>query len=485
MEKDNEVQIVSGNLARIKAFETSIQLLNAPLAEYLGGIGLPTENVLMPVDERTFVIRALESTINILPIEEREKAFYLSKFAVSASVGLFDAALNYLWNETISALRRLAASIDLSYFFDVAEKRESYRQKLQGPDDLEQIGDHDLITTCARVGLINEVNRERLLHVNYMRNHASAAHPNQNDLSGAELVAWLKNCLRYAITATPDATALEIQRLLHNLRSKAIPGEDVLLIGGELRKLPQEKIDDFLWTIFGNYADTSSSQITKQNILRIASHAWIASTENRKYEVGARYAYFAKHGDQERKKLANDFLKQVDGLRYRSEEVLVAELLEGLRALRSAHFGDNNFYNEWPHAAALEKSLPPSGKVYRPVRNEWVKVIVQAFAGNGKGFRDGTDESAVEYYKKYIGNFGDEEIIEFIRLFQDQDFTVDFGYTKPDLRVRKLSEWFKTRTTDVFILRALDAVIRMPQGKLQKVAATTEYQDCLDNLPEV
>jgi hypothetical protein len=35
----------------------------------------------------------------------------------------------------------LAAAIDLSYFFDTAEKRETYRAKLQTADDLATLDD--------------------------------------------------------------------------------------------------------------------------------------------------------------------------------------------------------------------------------------------------------------------------------------------------------------------------------------------------------
>lgn len=34
----------------------------------------------------------------------------------AAAVGLFDASLNYLWDETVSELRRRVAGFDLSYF---------------------------------------------------------------------------------------------------------------------------------------------------------------------------------------------------------------------------------------------------------------------------------------------------------------------------------------------------------------------------------
>src|SRR5260370_20443389 len=148
--------------------ETSIQGFSAPLAGYLDSLGLPTENVLVEFSERRFVLKNLQQTIESLAQVDRAKAFYLSKFSVAVSVGLFDAALNFLWDETILALRRLAAQIDLSYFFDTAEKREAYRQKLQTADDLEGLEDLVLIDTCARVDLISDINRERLRHVNYI-----------------------------------------------------------------------------------------------------------------------------------------------------------------------------------------------------------------------------------------------------------------------------------------------------------------------------
>src|SRR5713101_8090193 len=246
--------------------ETSIQGFSAPLAGFLGTLGLPTEGVLVDFGERRFVLQSLQQTLQILPYEERAKAYDLSKFCVSSMVGLFDAALNFLWDETILALRRLAASIDLSYFFDTAEKRESYRSRLQTADDLNLLDDLTLIDTCARVELLSDVNRERLRHVNYMRNHASAAHPNQSDLTGQEMIAWLSNCLRYAITAKPDHAVIATKQLLINIRGILIPKKDIPVIASDLGKFTQERIDDLLWTLFGVYVDPGQKADCRTNI---------------------------------------------------------------------------------------------------------------------------------------------------------------------------------------------------------------------------
>lgn len=98
-------------------------------------MGLPVHDVLYPISERRNIINALESALEVLPIDQREKAYYLTKFTVAVAVGLFDGALNYLWDQTISALRRLVLSFDLIYFFSVEEKINSRYKNLSNPDD--------------------------------------------------------------------------------------------------------------------------------------------------------------------------------------------------------------------------------------------------------------------------------------------------------------------------------------------------------------
>lgn len=75
-------------LSSTTELEKSISSLNQPLADYLVSVGLPTENVLSPIAERGKVITQLESALSILPIQEREKAFYLTKFTSLKCLGV-------------------------------------------------------------------------------------------------------------------------------------------------------------------------------------------------------------------------------------------------------------------------------------------------------------------------------------------------------------------------------------------------------------
>ena len=99
--------------------DRNISTINAPLGNFLTHVGLPTEDLLSPVDERRKVIQSIEAVLENLPLDDRERATYISKFAICVTVGLFDGALAFLWDETIKALRSKVVGFDLEYFYSI------------------------------------------------------------------------------------------------------------------------------------------------------------------------------------------------------------------------------------------------------------------------------------------------------------------------------------------------------------------------------
>lgn len=457
--------------------------LNAQLEDYLLNVGLPVSDVVASIAERKKVIAQLADALEILPRLDRAKAHYLSRFTIAIAAGLFDGALNYLWDETVRALRRQIISFDIQYFYSVAEKISSRYKSLAKPEEIDQVSEHDLLEGCRRIGLVTDVNYQRLEHVNYMRNHASAAHPNDNEIDGYEMLGWLSVCLKHAITAEPDHSLISIKQLLQNIRTVSIPVDDFSVIGSDLAKQPQERIDDFLWTLFGIYTDDKSAQHARDNIEGISPSVWIAATEDRKYEIGARFGVFRKNGDVSKKDACHKFLEVVGGLAYKDEDSLAGELIEKLENLYRAHFGSNNFYNEYPHAKALNDSLPATGKIPRAARAMWVKVISICYVGNGHGYRQGVDEQALPYYQTYINNFTESEAVEFIKLLLDPEFASPLSRSIPDKRARDLAAILKAKHTNVHLQRALDLIITAPAKTLYGLYNTTAFKNIVLNLP--
>lgn len=480
MTQNEQLSIIPSEVQNPTGIERNIAIINAPLAGFLSHVGLPTENLLSPIDERRKVIQSLESVLEVLAPNDRERATYISKFAICVTVGLFDGALSFLWDETIKALRSRVIGFDLGYFYSIAQSLSSRYKGLRDPEDIAAIGEHDLLEICRRIGFIDDINHRRLDTVNYFRNHASAAHPNEHTISGIELLGFLENCLRYAICAPIDHSVVQVKRLLDNVRQHRIAASDFSAMILEISKLQQSRIDDLFNAFFGIFCDPVSSQDTLENIKGLAPGCWALVNEEFRYRIGARFGYFRANGDVPKKERVQEFLTVVNGNQYKDEDSLGAELIEKLQFLRGAHYGANNFYNEYAHALAIRQSLPSSG-VPQAARHDFVKVISTCYIGNGHGYRQGVDENAEPIYVEFIERLSESDYVTFARLFADHEFTTDLHRPKARDRAVQLVKALAANTSNVHLKSALNAIANCPD--LQKAHLTGEYRNALKQLP--
>jgi hypothetical protein len=123
--------------------------LNVQLEAYLVNVGLPINDVVAPIAERKKIIAQLADALEIIPYDDRGKAHYLSRFTIAIAAGLFDGALNYLWDETVRALRHQVISFDIQYFYSIAEKISSRYKTLSKPEEIDQVSEHDLLEGCC------------------------------------------------------------------------------------------------------------------------------------------------------------------------------------------------------------------------------------------------------------------------------------------------------------------------------------------------
>ena len=145
--------------------------------------------------------------------------------------------------------------------------------------------------------------------------------------------------------------------------------------------------------------------------------------------------------------------------------------------MRGAHYGSNNFYNEYAHALEIERSLPKGAGIPDSARHDFIKIVSTCYIGNGHGYRDGVDERALPLYKDFIKRFTDDDMIVLLNLFSDHEFTNDMSRTKAAARTKKLCKWLKRRTKNSFIERAMDVVIDC--STVQKVAKTGDFKSAL------
>jgi hypothetical protein len=459
----------------------SIERVSVDLIATLESHGLPSENVLVPVAERHRLFRNLGDVVELLEVETRKHAVYISKCVAACAVGLFDAALNYLWDETVANLRKKVERFDLEYFFDSTVTDADRRKQFQSADDLVKLDDWELIKGCHKIGIVADIGYKHLDYIRDMRNWASAAHPNQNQVSGLQLVSWMETTIKEVFAREPEAPAIAVKQLLDNVRTKVLTATDAAPINTSISSLPPALAASLLRAFVGMFADPNMGASTKNNILLLAKAIWGQVHEDARQNVGIRYATFEVNGDIARKTAVREFLQHVDALSYLPPSTLVVEFEEKVNNLETAHFGMNNFYNEPAHARALAALVPMSGVLPDAVRSKYVKTVVLCRIGNGYG----VSFVAAPIYDQLIDRFQEREVAAFVRLVVDTDVQHRLARSSCATRFQQLAETMLTRTASPHLQRVLDIIIKATPVQLWTLGKTSAMTRALDELQAV
>ena len=413
----------------------AVETFSTQLDSYLDYVGLPKDHILVPYDRRAPVFQNVPTVLASLTDDQRLAAVYISKFVAACAVGLFDAALNYLWNETVRNLREKVARFDLSYFSDSVVSDGSKRPKLRNEADLEKLDDWELIRGCRTTGIITENGFRHLDYVRSMRNHASAAHPNQNEITGLQIVGWLETCIVEVLAKEPAGPVIEIRKLLHNLRTQSLSEADVPAIESALPSLAEDLSSSLLRTILGMYTDTEIESRVRDNVKLVAKSVWDVAPVEARRDAGLKQATLAVNGEVPRANLAREFIEVVGGLEFLPESTLATEISIALDDLLTAHNGWNNFRAEAAPAKLLHHLVPKTGRLPTPILAKYVKTLTLCTIGNGYG----VSWAAREYYDCLISRFSDNHILAFVNLVPDPEIASRLQLTSCVRRYQSLA----------------------------------------------
>ncbi len=312
-----------------------------------------------------------------------------------------------------------------------------------------------------------------------MRNHASAAHPNHNEITGLQLATWLETCIQEVIGKEPEGAVIEVNKLVKSLREENLSTNDISPIGEGIRKLPEELIHSLLRTVFGMYTDVNIAANIRRNINLVAQEIWKSSAEEIRYEIGLKYSSFEVNGEISRKTLASDFFENVQGLSYLPDDTLALKLNEALDALLIAHNGWNNFHNEAIPAKLVKSFVPSSGKIPKSSIINYVRVLTICRIGNEYG----VSNTAQEIYDDLISNWSNNEARCLIELLHE-DFKL---HSK--LQFNSCQEQFKHVISDIYpnitdklIQDMLDFINNFSNIEFDSIHRDSRFKQRLTNL---
>lgn len=463
--KNQEMAIVKAPTAAIDRFSDDFQ-------NYLVKLGLPATNVLAAVDERSKIIRNLPELVATLSDDQREGAMYMSKFIAACGAGLFDAALNFLWDEVVVCLRSRVAQFDLGYFLDTAVPDPQARKQYKTEDDLRSLSDAALIQGALKCGILSELAYKYLDYIRDMRNWASAAHPNHAQLTGFQLIAWAETCVKEVLTKEPDGAVVEVGRLLDNLRNHKLTPNDVPAVSASIRRLRDDLVTALLRSIVGLYCDPRQDVRVRDNARLVARDIWDLANTSARGEVGLKYANYAANADLERKKLAHEFLDLVEGLAYLPESDRVVEIAALLRRLESAHDEWNNFYNEPPIARELRKFIGDDGNVPKLVNDEYVRILSRCRIGRPAG----VSAMALPIYDALFDLFSEAQVRSFVRVLDRPEIASRLDSRRCAEQFREVATKLKAKVVDQPLKRVFEMMLGAGDQQLPNLARTTEFE---------
>ncbi len=419
-------------------YDVQLQEFEGGLISFLEQHDLPSVGIFVGVPERLNVFNNIDSIINKINPNEKQQSLYLSKFIAAVASGLFDAALNYLWDETILQIRKRVAQYDLEYFYDNAVSGEK-RKKLKNESDLTKIDDYELIKGAKEIGLISELGFKHLEFINFMRNWASAAHPNQNEISGFQLVAWLETCVKEVISLPLSNITIQIKQLLVGVKATSISSDEAHEIAVFFTNLTQDQINNLVSGFFGIYTKPDSDSQTLQNINKLLPLIWDRVDEDTRNNFGLKYGNYVANNYQHEKKLSKEFFQLVNAENYIPDDLRIVEIESIINGLISAHHGYNNFYNEPSFARQLKRIVGKPPKVPKTISKKYVISLVEVFLTNGNGIT----ASAQPIYQDLLSNLDSYQANVAVLSFTDTSISSKLQFQLCQSKFRELIEIVK------------------------------------------
>ena len=391
---DNQV------VQRTNTYPQDLTTFENSMLSFLRKCNLPADGIFTEVKERIRIFQNIDSVLELLDMQLCQNSVYLSKFLAAGAAGLFDASLNYLWDETVLQLRSRVAQFDLEYFYDNAVGGDK-RQQFSTQEDLMKLQDSELINGARKIELISEVGYQHLAYISYMRNWASAAHPNQVQITGLQLISWLETCIKEVISLPIPGGVVRIKKLLGNIRKNKLTVDEAKEIGQPFTELTQEQANSLGQAFFGIYTKIDTDEPTRQNVRYLLPFIWSLIDEDTKISFGIKYGYFAANNEAKQKQYSKEFLDLVNGKAYIPDSFREVDIQRAITNLLNAHRGYNNFYNEVPWAKHLRSEVGTPISIPHKMNKPYVSAVVEVFLTNGNG----VSWDAEPVYKDLISNF--------------------------------------------------------------------------------
>lgn len=372
-------------------------------------LGIPRD-VLASQEEIECAWRDLPRELREVP--EQLRGELVARMCVAVSTGLFDGAMNYIWNAAILQLRQKIRNFGLSIVAQI--KQSDFEEK-----NLLELQDSRLLELCLKLNIVDEDGFFFLDQCRDVRNNFSAAHPTIGTVNDREFTTFLNRCVRYALADSSSPKGVDISAFISAVKGQRFNDQQSQIWVQRLTETHAAQRQMLVNMVHGVYCDPATAEPARLNAIDICSDLSGGFTTSIKSELINNHSEYVANGMEEKHTASLQFFEKLGilGLLNESEQHLV--FFRAIERLWNVHNGMNNFYNEPPFAERLLE-LSQHGAVPETIQESFVETIACCRIGNGYGVSNG----AVQFYDKIIRGFSPREISLLIRLASDRKTTL-------------------------------------------------------------
>lgn len=371
-----------------------IPLSSPMLAQLTAALGVP-RNVLAEDDQIAHAWSQLPRLIKKIPPHLRDER--IVKMCVAVASGLFDAAINYVWNAAVVELRDKVRRFGINVVPQILD------DKSFDEDTLLDLKDAELLDLCRKLNLIGDDDFFFLDQCRATRNSFSIAHPAAGTVDEDEFLSFLSRCQKHALSSAHNPKGVDTKSLLAALKATKFKKDQRQEWERRIQETFEAQRELIFVMLHGIYCDPASGEEARLNAIAICeSFSNDLSPRTRSALVDRHQDYKAK-GDEARQKASLQFFETLGQLSLLSEAEVHSIFTSASRKLLSVHNGWDNFHNEPPFADRLLK-LSRKNRVPETAQATFVEAVVTAATGNSYGVSNAASPSYNEMVKSFSPN---------------------------------------------------------------------------------
>lgn len=371
------------------------------IAALTTSLGIP-RTVLASDDEIQYAWRDLPRELGEIPVSLRGEL--IARMCVAVSTGLFDGAMNYIWNAAILNLRTKVRNFGLPIVAQILQS--DFEEK-----HLVELQDSRLLELSLKLNLVNEDGFFFLDQCRDVRNNFSAAHPTLGTVNDREFTTFLNRCVRYALADASSPKGVDIGAFISAVKGARFNANQSSVWVQRLGDTHDAQRQMLVGMVHGIYCDPNTSEPSRLNSLDICNALKTGLTAALRSDLVNKHSEYAAKGDEPRHTASLQFFEKLGLLTLLNESEQHAVFYRAVDRLWNVHNGMNNFYNEPPFAERLLE-LSRQGAVPETVQEQFVQVVMCCSIGNGYG----VSNAATSSYDQMIKSFSPREIAAVIRL---------------------------------------------------------------------